>query len=152
MCGNYQVGNFIQPLWESLQSETSHQNEIYNGAVEATSTFAGAALAFAFAYIKLNWALVGEILLVLISLADGAILLGMGLSQDIWIAYIGYLLYRPLFQMLITIASFEIARQIKPDSCGLVFGVNTFFALAFQTILTLVVVEWLKLQPQSQVD
>ena len=104
MCGNYQVGNFIQPLWQSLQDENAHDNETWNGAVEATSTFAGASLAFAFAYIKLNWSLVGELLLVLISILDGFILLAMGLFNDLWVAYIGYLLYRPLFQMLITIA------------------------------------------------
>ena len=46
--------------------------------------------------------------------------------------------------------SFEIARQIKSDSCGLVFGVNTFLALAFQTILTLIVVEILQFNPQKQ--
>ena len=101
MAGNYQVGNFIQPLWQSVQHE---ENETWNGAVEATSTFAGALLAFAFAYIKLNWSLVGEFLLILISVLDGFILLAMGLAEDIWVAYIGYLLYRPLFQMLITIA------------------------------------------------
>ena len=59
---------------------------------------------------RLNWALVGEILLIFISIIDGILLIAMGLANDIWVAYIGYLLYRPLFQMLITIASFEIAR------------------------------------------
>jgi len=147
MAGNYQVGNFIQPLWQSLQHE---ENETWNGAVEATSTFVGALLALAFAYIKLNWSLVGEFLLILISVLDGFILVAMGISQDIWVAYVGYLLYRPLFQMLITIASFEIARQINSDSCGLVFGINTFLALAFQTILTLIVVEMLALKPEKQ--
>jgi len=150
MCSNYQVGNFIQPLWETLHQDSNHSNEQWNGAVEATSTLLGAALAFAFAFIKLNWALVGEILLVFISILDGIILISMGVFNSIWVAYVGYLLFRPLFQMLITIASFEIARQIKPDSCGLVFGVNTFFALAFQSILTLVVVEYLELSPQPQ--
>ena len=101
MAGNYQVGNFIQPLWQTLQHE---ENETWNGAVEATSTFIGALLALAFAYIKLNWSLVGEFLLILISILDGFILVAMGISQDIWVAYVGYLLYRPLFQMLITIA------------------------------------------------
>lgn len=135
-----------------MQSEDSHLNEAWNGGVEATSTLAGAFLAFAFAYIKLNWALVGEILLIVISIIDGIILVVMGYAQNIWIAYLGYLLYRPLFQMLITIASFEIARQIKTDCCGVVFGVNTFFALAFQTILTLIVVEALNLSTQTMVN
>ena len=172
-CNCHKVGNFIQPLWETLHQDNNHSNEQWNGAVEATSTLLGAALAFAFAFIKLNWALVGEILLVFISILDGIILISMGVFDSIWVAYVGYLLFRPLFQMLITVArqvnsitlnrntntthlifyySFEIARQIKPDSCGLVFGVNTFFALAFQSILTLVVVEYLELPPQPQVS
>ena len=96
--------------------------------MEATSTFAGALLAFAFAYIKLNWSLVGEILLIFISIIDGILLIAMGLANDIWVAYIGYLLYRPLFQMLITIASFEIARHsiyIRTVSSYLIFSSGT---------------------------
>lgn len=72
--------------------------------MEAISTLAGAILAFAFAYIKLNWALVGELLLIIISILDGMILIAMGVSHNLWVAYAGYLMYRPLFQMLITIA------------------------------------------------
>ena len=34
--------------------------------------------------------------------------------------------------MMITVASFEIASNISQDSYGLVFGINTFLALAFQ--------------------
>lgn len=151
MCLNYQVGNFIQPLWEHIhQSEGFEHQETWNGAVEAASTFAGAALTFAFGYIQLNWASVGEVLLIIISVLDALILIAMGFYLDIWIAYLGYLLYRPLFQMLITVASFEIARQIKSECCGLVFGVNTFLALAFQSILTLIIVQELEWDPPKQ--
>jgi thiamine transporter 2/3 len=38
------------------------------------------------------------------------------------------------------INSAEVAKNISEDSYGLIFGVNTFLALAFQSILTLVVV------------
>ena len=38
----FKVGNFIQPLWQSVQNSDAHdKNEVWNGAVEATSTFAG---------------------------------------------------------------------------------------------------------------
>ena len=47
---------------------------------------------------------------------------------------------------------FVFHRQIKADCCGLVFGVNTFLALAFQTLLTLFVVELGGLEPQTQVS
>ena len=36
--------------------------------------------------------------------------------------------------MMITVASFEIASNISQDSYGLVFGINTFLALAFQVL------------------
>ena len=46
-----------------------------------------------------------------------------------------------------------MASRIQPDSYGLVFGVNTFMALFFQTILTLVVADdaGLALPPRIQV-
>ena len=46
-----------------------------------------------------------------------------------------------------------MASRIQPDSYGLVFGVNTFMALFFQTILTLVVADdaGLALPPRTQV-
>ena len=39
--------------------------------------------------------------------------------------------------MMITVASFEIASNISQDSYGLVFGINTFLALAFQVFPSL---------------
>ncbi len=38
----------------------------------------------------------------------------------------GYLLFRVSYQMLMTIASFEIAREIHRDAYGLIFGINTW--------------------------
>jgi hypothetical protein len=49
--------------------------------------------------------------------------------------------------------SFEVARHICDDSYGLVFGFNTFLALLFQSILTLIVADdaGLALDPRTQV-
>ena len=49
--------------------------------------------------------------------------------------------------------SFEIARNISPSSYGLVFGINTFLALGFQTILTTIVADsaGFALEPRQQV-
>ena len=49
------------------------------------------------------------------------------------------------------VRSFEVAKCISEDSYGLVFGVNTFFALLTQSLLTLVVVNVLKLNIKQQV-
>jgi thiamine transporter 2/3 len=38
------------------------------------------------------------------------------------------------------INSAEVAKNIGEDSFGLIFGVNTFIALALQSVLTLIVV------------
>lgn len=37
MCGNFQVGNYVQPLWETI-APVNEDNHIYNGAVEASTT------------------------------------------------------------------------------------------------------------------
>ena len=54
--------------------------------------------------------------------------------------------------MMITVASFEVAKNITQSSYGLVFGLNTFLALSFQTILTTVVASsvGLALPPRQQ--
>ena len=89
----------------------------------------------------------------MVAFLDGAILLLTALTEEIWVAYVGYVAYRSLYQFLITVASYEIARHINDDSYGLVFGINTFVALAFQSILTFVVCDdagGLALPPRTQ--
>lgn len=49
------------------------------------------------------------------------------------------------------VCSFEVAKYISEDSYGLVFGVNTFFALLTQSLLTLVVINTLMLNIRQQV-
>lgn len=151
MCGNFQVGNYIQPLWETIQP-VQGTDHIYNGAVEALTTLAGATLAFALGFVRLNWVLVGEPVLFVLSVLDGLLLLTIAVTDKIWVAYIGYFFFRACYQMLITVASYEIARHIRDDCYGLVFGFNTFLALLFQTILTMVVADdvGLALPPRTQ--
>lgn len=56
------------------------------------------------------------------------------------------------FNFICIIHSFEIAKFISEDSYGLIFGVNTFFALLLQSILTAIIVNGnLKLDLRSQV-
>ena len=48
-----QVGNYIQPLWEAIQpSEATEDTQVYNGAVEAATSLAGALLALAPGFVK----------------------------------------------------------------------------------------------------
>jgi len=153
MCGNFQVGNYIQPLWEEIKpAHDSDSSELFNGGVEATTALVGAGLAFVLGFAKFNWPVLGEGTLAIISVLDAVVLYLMSSTSDIWTAYVGYLVFRSLFQMMITVASFEIASNITQNSYGLVFGFNTFLALSFQTILTSVVADsvGLALPPREQ--
>ena len=82
------------------------EGHLYNGAVEALTTLTGAALSFALGYARLNWALVGEPALFVTSAVGGAVLILMAGTEDIWVAYAGYAIFRALYQMMITVARF----------------------------------------------
>lgn len=60
---------------------------------------------------------------------------------------------RPCFKKIFIKYSSEVAKGLKQESYGLVFGINTFLALFFQTILTLIVADsaGLALEPTDQV-
>jgi len=104
-CGNFQVGNYVQPLWETIAPvDEVGRGHIYNGAVEAATTLAGAALSFAFGFIRLNWSILGEPVLFFLSCLSGILLFVMAGTDNIWMAYAGYFGFRILYQMLITVA------------------------------------------------
>ena len=54
------------------------------------------------------------------------------------------------YQILMTIASFQIVKDLPKDSYGLVFGINAFFGVGCQTILTSIVNAWLGIEPAPQ--
>jgi len=143
-CGYFQVGNYIQPLWEDIKSENGtvcQDEEGLNGAVEATASLTGAVLATLLGFLYLNWALIGDFLIAVISVLDAVMLYMIAKAINIWTTYAGYLIFRASYQMMMTIASFEVAKHINPSSYGLVFGVNIFMALLFQSALTAVVAD-----------
>ncbi|XP_075763086.1 thiamine transporter 1 isoform X2 [Pelodiscus sinensis] len=138
-CGYFQVINYIQGLWEMVLPSQSF--EIYNGGVEAVSTLLGAVAVFAVGYIKVSWATWGELTLALFSLLIAAAVYVMDTIRNIWVCYASYVIFRIVYMLLITIATFQIATNLSMERYALVFGVNTFIALALQTLLTLIVVD-----------
>ena len=110
-------------------------------------------MALILGFTKFNWSVIGELTLAVISVLDGFLLFWMSSTESIYLAYVGYVLFRSLYQMMITVASFEIACNISQNSYGLVFGFNTFLALLFQTILTTIVADSIgfSLPPREQV-
>lgn len=138
LCGFIQVQCYMQPLWTQIVGDPS--KPIYNGAVEAVLTLLGFVGTLCAGVLKCNWRIKGELVLVISSLIEGFILLYSSRTEYVFHSYICYIAFGALFHFMIAIASSEIARHIKNESYGLVFGVNSFAAVVVQTILTAVVV------------
>lgn len=138
LCGFIQVQTYMQPLWTQIVNDSS--KPIYNGAVEACLTILGFIGTLLAGMLNYNWEVKGDLLLVISSLTEGFILLYTSRTKYIVHSYICYVAFGALYHFIIAITSSEIARYIKNDSYGLVFGVNTFVALVAQTILTAIVV------------
>ncbi|XP_066479196.1 thiamine transporter 1-like isoform X4 [Tiliqua scincoides] len=138
-CGYFQVINYAQGLWEMVLP--SRSSDIYNGGVEAASTLLGAVAVFVVGHVKTSWATWGEIALALFSFFIAAAVFVMDTVRNIWVCYVSYIVFRIIYMLLITVATFQIAANLSVERYGLVFGVNTFIALALQTLLTFIVVD-----------
>ncbi|GAB6021309.1 hypothetical protein CHUAL_003924 [Chamberlinius hualienensis] len=139
-CSYEQVVNYIQPLWETIYPSEEH-TDLYQGAVDAATTLAGALAALSVGFLNVNWDKWGEYTLAVVSLVQAAILLVSAQTNNIWVAYTFYGLYSSSYHMLITIATFQVAKNLREDSYGLIFGCNQFLALLLQTVLTVIVVD-----------
>lgn len=133
-----QVQTYVQFLWQAIDPD---RDALFNGAVEATLTLLGAAAAFAAGYINIDhfdrWSFW---VLSLVSAAMGGLLLWGTLASDVWSSYAAYVLFGTATHFMVTVAAINVAKRLKDDSFGLVFGINTLLALVFQTLLTVVVV------------
>ncbi|XP_078522628.1 thiamine transporter 2-like [Lissotriton helveticus] len=137
--GYNQVLNYVQVLWEHV--EPSQNSTIYNGGVEALSTLLGAVTSFSVGYVKINWDLSGELALAIFTGLDAGALFLMRFIPNIWVCYASYLVFKSSYMLLITIATFQIAINLSEERYALIFGFNTFIALALQTIVTVTVVD-----------
>lgn len=137
-CGFIQAQTYMQPLWTAIVNDPD--KPIYNGATEAVLTVLGFLGALLAGVMKVDWKVKGELTLTVCSLLQGFILLFTSRTDYIFASYVCYVAFGALYHFMITITSSEIAKHIKDESYGLVFGVNTFVAVALQSILTAIVV------------
>ncbi|KRY86867.1 Folate transporter 1 [Trichinella pseudospiralis] len=101
----------------------------------------GAGVAFAVQYVHLNWALIGDMYLFMISIVQAIFLITLSQTLQITIVYILYILYCLLYQTSITVCTYLIATNAPKRYHALAFGSNTFIALLLQTVLTLIVAD-----------
>ncbi|KAI4900091.1 hypothetical protein NFI96_027151 [Prochilodus magdalenae] len=138
-CGYFQVVNYVQAVWEKILP--SKDFEIYNGYVETASTLLGALAAFGVGFVKVPWAVWGELALSIFSVVIAVAVYLIYRVKNIWVCYTSYVLFRATYMLLITIATYQIAANLNMRRYALVFGVNTFIALLLQTLLTVIVVD-----------
>ncbi|EFO17556.1 hypothetical protein LOAG_10943, partial [Loa loa] len=92
-------------------------------------------------YLKIDWAKNGELVLWINSMIIAILLIMMSQTNSVFIAYILYVAFITIYQLLITTAIMNIATELTTATYGFVFGSSTFVALLLQTILTLIVVD-----------
>lgn len=138
--GYYLVLFYVHILWDKVYPATENKH-VYNGAVEAASTLLGAITSFAAGYVKIRWNLWSELVIGLITAAQAGLLLRMGTTDNIWVCYVAYVLFRGFYQFLVPIAIFQIASSLTKELCALVFGVNTFLGTILKTIITIIVAD-----------
>uniref|UniRef100_A0A1I8AUV5 Thiamine transporter 2 n=1 Tax=Steinernema glaseri TaxID=37863 RepID=A0A1I8AUV5_9BILA len=136
-CMSLQVAMFAQSLWGEVQLEES----AFNGFAEAAYTATATVGILIMNAVAIDWDKWGELALVLISTIDCGLLAIYSQTNSIYVMYGCYIGYRSLYQAMITIAQWNIARKMMRESYGLVFGVNSFVALIMQSILMAVVAD-----------
>lgn len=120
-CGEFQVENYVQNLWDIIFPSKDHK--IYNGAVTAISNLMGSGVALALVFVNVNWSLFGELCLAIVSIADAFFLFVSARTTSIWLAYLMYILFRTAYTFLITIARWadkDLVEQLGVGGGGLV--------------------------------
>ncbi|XP_063704597.1 thiamine transporter 1-like [Culicoides brevitarsis] len=136
MAGFLMIQSYVQLLWKIIDEK----QKLFNGGVEAILTLLGAcgALIAGLINMKMYEKYCMWILSVCASLA-GTLTLVSAYTTNIFVAYVMYILFGVLYNFMITLISAHVAKQLADDSFGLIFGINTFLALVFQTVLTILV-------------
>lgn len=102
MCGFTQVQMYSQFLWQTINPD--HAN-VFNGAVEAMLTLLSVAGAFAAGFIKSKrFEAYNVWVLTVCSALQGGVLLWGTLTDSVWIAYIGYVIFGVLTHFMVTLA------------------------------------------------
>lgn len=144
----FQIINYTQTLWGTLPEKENK----YNGIPEALVPLLGIPADLITRQMNVNWNRWGDALISVGSLLQAGLLFWMSQSHEIIILYICYIIYRVIYQLTTTIAQSTLALTLDSRLFGLLFGINTFVALALQSILTAIVIDAEKLAIRAQVD
>uniref|UniRef100_A0A1B6CPJ0 Major facilitator superfamily (MFS) profile domain-containing protein n=2 Tax=Clastoptera arizonana TaxID=38151 RepID=A0A1B6CPJ0_9HEMI len=137
-CGNYMVISYVQLLWQAIRVDTNSSETQYNGLVETVYTLLGAVASMLMGRLKVDWRSKGEAVLTMCSIGLGIALFVMSQTYSMAVAYVLFIVFTIVYQIMMTVANFEVAKNINDDSYGLIFGVTTFIALVIQSVFMFV--------------
>ncbi|KAI6238059.1 Folate-like transporter 2 [Aphelenchoides fujianensis] len=106
-----QVALLSQTLWGEVQTADMKESPM-NGFAEAGYTFVATISILCMNSFAIDWDKWGEAILVLISVIDTIILVIYSQSQSIWVMYGCYIAYRSLYQVMVSIAQWNIAKKM----------------------------------------
>ncbi|XP_030010998.1 folate transporter 1 [Sphaeramia orbicularis] len=135
--GYYLVLFYVHILWNKVHPATETK-DVYNGGVEAVSTLLSAGTSFIAGFVKIRWNVWSELVIGIITAVQASLLLLMYKTDNIWICYVAYILFRCVYQFLVPIATFQIASSLTKELCALVFGINTFLGTILKSIINLI--------------
>ncbi|XP_058152341.1 reduced folate transporter isoform X2 [Dasypus novemcinctus] len=136
--GYYLIVYYTHILW-NVVNPTTDTTAIYNGGADAASTLLSAFTSFAAGFVRIRWALWSPLVIAGVTAAQAGLVLLMSTTENIWVCYVSFVLFRGLYQFLVPIATFQIASSLSKELCALVFGVNTFLATVLKTTITAIV-------------
>ncbi|XP_070322990.1 reduced folate transporter isoform X2 [Odocoileus virginianus] len=136
--GYYLIVSYVPILW-NVVNPTTDTTKVYNGGADAASTLLGALTSFTAGFVKIRWALWAGLVIAVMTLLQAGLVFLMYKTDNIWLCYAAFVLFRGSYQFLVPIATFQIAASLSQELRALVFGINTFLATILKTIITLIV-------------
>lgn len=138
--GYYLVLFYVHILWNKVYPATENK-DVYNGGVEAVSTLLSASATLLSGRVKMRWNVWSELVIGVMTALQAGLLLLMGTTDNIWVCYVSYVLFRSSYQFLVPIATFQIASSLSKELCALAFGVNTFLSTVLKSIIIVIVAD-----------
>ncbi|KAM3585043.1 uncharacterized protein V6R79_005959 [Siganus canaliculatus] len=135
--GYYLVLFYVHILWNKVYPATENKR-VYNGGVEAASTLLSTITSFSAGFVVIRWNIWSELVIAVITAVQAGLLLLMYTTDNIWVCYASYIIFRGFYQFLVPIATSQIASSLGRELCALVFGINTFLGTLFKSIVILI--------------
>ncbi|XP_018900437.1 folate transporter 1 isoform X2 [Bemisia tabaci] len=139
--GSNLVLSYCQVIWKQVIEENYPDVESKNGIVDCIYTALSAAASYKVGQLNVEWTRHSNALLTIGSLCLGVLVLFTSQLKNIYLLYGCHILFGLAYNTMLTVAEFEIAKQVKESCYGLVFGFIQFVTIAFTALWTMVIVE-----------